>query len=53
MRNADPTRAGNHPARRQAIGFIPRAHEEEESDDVEDELHTLREMWDARQMAEV
>jgi hypothetical protein len=35
-----------------AIGFIPRDQGDEENDGVGDELHKLREMWDARQLAE-
>ena len=34
------------------FGFIPRMQDDEENDAIEDELHTLREMWDARQLAQ-
>jgi hypothetical protein len=37
---------------RNPIGFIPRDQDDEEMDGVEDELHRLREIWDARQLAE-
>jgi hypothetical protein len=36
-----------------AIGFIPHDRDDKEIDCVEDELHTLRKMWDVRQLAEV
>jgi hypothetical protein len=35
-----------------AIGFIPRDQDDEENDAIKEELHTLKEMWDARQLAE-
>jgi hypothetical protein len=37
---------------RNPIGFIPRDQLDDENDGVGDELHTLRETWDARQLAE-
>jgi hypothetical protein len=52
MRNMDHIRTSGPAPRRQAIGFIPRGQENEENDGIEDELHTLREIWDARQLAE-
>jgi len=37
---------------RNPIGFIPRDHELAENDGDADEIHTLMEMWNVRQLAE-
>jgi hypothetical protein len=34
------------------FGFIPRDQDDEENDAIEVELHTLRKVWDARQLAD-